>query len=139
MLHGHYDSTRRLLAGIFRRRYGGGIVDPAPRAARPLIRHVRLTLSLLRSLTRDSPALAGVDVDPDTLAGELEPRADRLEAVCDALEEAGAAVHVCRGSADQALADADRVVSWVARSLEGLYRLGGLDELADRIRASARR
>ncbi len=138
-LHDHYDSTRQLLTGVFSRRYGGGLVEPAPRSAQPLIRHVRLTTSLLRSLTPDSPALSGVDLDPGALAGELTPLADRLDAVCTALEEACATVQISRASADQALADADRIVSWVARSLEGLYRLGGLDELAERIRAAARR
>ncbi len=137
-LYEYYDSIRRLLAAVFSRRYGTGIADPVPRAAQPLIRHVRLTSSLLRSLKRDSPALAGVELDPGALAGELEPRADRLEAVCEALEDAGVAVGLDRESADQALAEAGRVVSWVARSLEGLYRLAGLDELADRIQASAR-
>ncbi len=138
-LYDHYDSIRRFLAGVFARRYGTGIADPVPRAAQPLIRHVRLTSSLLRSLKRDSPALAGVELDPGALAGELEPRADKLEAVCESLEVACVAVGLDRESADQGLAEADRVASWVARSLEGLYRLAGLDDLADRIRTSARR
>ncbi len=138
-LYNRYDSTRRLLAGAFARRYGTAVVEPAPRAAEPLIRHVRLTSSLLHCLRPDSAVLAGVKIDPAALAGELDPRAEELEAVCEALLTARADVGTRLQGADDALAEADRVVSWVARSLEGFYRLGGLDALADRIRAAARR
>ncbi len=138
-LYDLYDSTRRLLTSVFARRYGTGIVDPAPRATRPLIRHVRLTSSLLRCLQPDSPMLAGVTIDPGTLAGELEPSADKLDGLCEALEVARAAVDLSRDCADKAQTEADRVTSWVARSLEGLYRLARLDDLAERIRSAARR
>ena len=138
-LHDRYESIRQLLAGAFARRYGTAVTEPAPRSPRPLIRHVRLTSSLLHCLRPDSAVFGGVEIDPGALAAELDPRAEDLEELCNAVEIACADVINHREQADRALVEADGVVAWVARSLEGFYHLAGLDALAVRIRAAARR
>ena len=134
-----HDSIRQLLASTLSHRYGAAIVEPAPESVRPLIRHVRLTASLLRLLDLEPPRLAGVSLDARALADELEPRADALAVLCDALEEACAAAGVASERADEALAEADRAVRWAVRGLEGLCALARLGDLAARIRAAARR
>lgn len=138
-LHERYESIRQLLAGAFARRYGTAVTEPAPRSPRPLIRHVRLTSSLLHCLRPDSAAFGGVEIDPTALAAELDPRAEDLEELCNAIEIANADVVKYRDQADRALVEADGVVTWVARSLEGFYHLAGLEALAERIRVASRR
>ncbi len=139
-LYDHQHPTHRLLVSLYRDRRHAALTRPTPRAAPALARQVRVTLSLLRHLECHPPAsIAGVEINPPALANALKPRLEKLEALCDALIAACVAVDASRERADLAIATADRVVTWVAHSLEGLYRLAGLDELADRIRVCVRR
>ncbi len=95
---------------------------------------------------RDPQLAAGL---PEPLAGqkpiELETVADAREGEIGDLEVQMGEVDALRKQTDEALivreealARNRRVYSNVGRLLEGVYRLAGLDELADRIRATTR-
>ncbi len=118
-------------------------LDEAP--ARPLLA-VREQMREVVGRMRD-PQLA--DDLPVPLAGQqpidLESVAAAREAEIGDLEAQTGEVDSLRKQKDEALVGRDeamkqnrRVYSNVGRLLEGVYRLAGLDELADRIRATTR-
>ncbi len=97
-------------------------------------------------LMRDPFAIEAL---PEPLAGqksiEFEVVADAREEEIGALESKMEEIDALRKQVDEALVVRDgalaqnrRVYSNVGRLLEGVYRLAGLDELADRIRATQR-
>ncbi len=135
-LYAHQRPTRRLLLHLGR---APEIAESTPRAAAALARQTRLTLGLLRHLEGRPQPTEGVEIHHRALAARLQPRLARLEDLCDALLSARAVTAATCEQADGALAAADRVVPGVARSLEGLYRLAGMDDLAERIRRCVRR
>ncbi len=118
---------------------GVDAVAATPKCAFALARQVRRTVRFLRAVEREQPALAcGVKIDAGELAGGLEGGRRRLEAAIAAVDQADAKVNWARQGADRAFAEAERVVSSVARGYEGLGGLAGEGEIGKRIRRCLR-
>ncbi len=120
---------------------GAGIVDSTPECPYALEQQATQTVDFLRALEADAaagrnpPALtAGVSVDTGALADDLEGGLPRLQAAITAVERAESDVRLARGRANQGFVEAERVLSWVARMLDGLSGLAGEERLAARIR-----
>ncbi len=94
-----------------------------------------LAVDVLRALEREPPwPVGGIRVDAGYLADELEDGQRTLEGSLRKLEDAESDVRHARCEANQAFARADRVMSWVAWTMEGLSGLAGEEGLAGRIR-----
>lgn len=74
----------------------------------------------------------------DALANARDAEVRDLDAKVAEIDELRKQTDEAMVTRDQVLADNRRVYSNVGRLLEGVYRLAGLDELADRIRATER-
>ncbi len=142
------DSGHRSLRQSFTGTYGAKSLplvglDAEPARALPATREqMREVVSRMRD-----PQLAAAL--PEPLAGqgpiELAVVADARSGEIDDLEAKMAEIDELRKQTDEALVVRDqalaknrRVYSNVGRLLEGVYRLAGLDQLADRIRATQR-
>ncbi len=123
--------------------YRGGVelraAGSTPKGGTALVMQVRGTLELLRMLERHSDPDAVIILDPAVLAGELETVLDKFRSEDARLDDARFAANSRRAKADEAIAEYDRVVPWVARGFESYCQLAGEEELADRVRRIARR
>ncbi len=119
-----------------------GLDEVPARALVPVREQMRETVGRMR----DPQLAAGL---PEPLAGQkpidLESVANARDTEIGDLEAKMGDIDELRKQADEALIVRDkaleknrRVYSNVGRLLEGVYRLAGLDELADRIRATQR-
>ncbi len=111
---------------------GGGIVASTPKDPDALAYQAWLTLEFLRSLEADAaagrnpPALApGVSIDAGVVAKDLEAGLPPLEAATTAVVEARSANVMALARADQSLAEAERLLTWVTGVLENLRGLAG--------------
>ncbi len=144
---GVYDkqtSARKVLAGLFGSKHEfklAAVSGRTPQGPQTLPEQVDQTVKLLRNPEGEKPAVrvSGVDIDFGVMADDLETglggyRASRVE-----LDRRRKEADATRLKTNQAIADYDGVFPWVARSLEGLFRLVGEHDLAERIRTSVRR
>ncbi|MCP3963085.1 MAG: hypothetical protein GY719_35040 [bacterium] len=135
---------RRILAGLYgkERDFELAAVEGAtPQTSRILAEQVDQTIKLLRNPGVEVPekAIEGVDIDFETVATDLQTGLTGLGNVRADLDLATKAADGTRQIVYKAIEAYDRVFPWVAQNLEGLFRLVGEFELADRIRTSARR
>ncbi len=118
---------------------GAGIVDSTPKDAYALAHQVSMTLDFLRDLERSPQTLsAGASIDAGVVADDLEAGLPRLEAAITAVHGADSDVVLARVCANRAFAEAERVLSWVARTYEDLSALAGEEALVRRIRKCCR-
>ncbi len=112
-----------------------------PKSSRALAEQVDQTVKFLRSPEVEVPSskVAGVGVDFTAMADDLEIGKQRLTEVRAELEQAKKQADATRQTTSRAIEEFDLVFLWAARSLEALFRLAGEQELADRVRTSARR
>lgn len=82
---------------------------------------------------------AGLSLDRAAMAAVLQPELARLQAAFRDVAKEAAELGVTQTAKDKALAAHDKTFSGVANILEGLLTLAGRDDLADRVRPSARR
>jgi hypothetical protein len=78
-------------------------------------------------------------IEPTTLADAVDGEISAYDTLMDEIREQQKKTQESRILKDAAIDDHRRVVVNVARVQEGYYRLVGLDDLADRIRAARRR
>ena len=105
---------------------GAGIPVALPESPVGLADLLPDILDFLRRLERNpSPPIAGIRIDAGALAAELEPRMRRLEDCLRSVGKAGVAEDCARTLANQALARARRVATWVGLTLENLAGLAG--------------
>ncbi len=113
-----------------------------PVSSKTLAEQVDQTVKFLRTPPegkKPSHKVAGVVVDLPTMADDLEGGQKQLNQVRADLVQATKVADGTRQTTHQAIKEFDLVFLWIARSLEGVFRLAGEQELADRIRTSARR
>ena len=110
-------------------------------SSRTLAEQVDQTVKFLRTPEEEEPSrkVAGVELELPTMADDLEDGQKQLIQVRTDLVRAKKVADGTRQTTSQAIKDFDLVFLWIARSLEGLFRLAGEAELADRIRTSVRR
>lgn len=118
-----------------------GVTGPTPRQPVALVSQIRETVEFLRSPKVATPTieLDGVQIDLTTVGTDLGSAADRLDTVLTNLAQARKNAQTSRVAKNKAIERYDREFLWIARTLEGYFRLAGMDELAERIRPSARR
>ncbi len=143
-LYSQQTSARQVLAGLYGSEYNfelAAISGKTPQNAGTLAEQVDQSVKLLRQPEAAEPAkkVPGVTFNFEEVATGLEDGLEELRSTSSSLKQA-------RKSADKALVakqgamdEYDLVFPWVAHALEGLFRMAGEDELADRIRRSLRR
>lgn len=85
------------------------------------------------------PRFPGLGVDPATMAATLEPMTERVREAFEGVSRETRETESLKVAKDRALAEYNASFLWIARTVESLFRLAGLEELADRVRPSARR
>ncbi len=112
-----------------------------PVSPKSLAEQVDQTVKFLRNPEGEKPStkVAGVGVDFDIMADDLEKGQNQLTEVRTELVQASKEADGTRQITSEVIKEFDLVFLWIAHSLEGLFRLAGEEELADRIRTSARR
>lgn len=106
-----------------------------------LARKGRRILDLFRSdsLELPAPRLSGLEIDVSGWVDDLEPPLIELESALRQVSRDRRRAETTLLAKQDAVTDHDASFGLVARFLEGLYRLGGLDEIASRVRPSSRR
>ncbi len=137
-------SARQILAGLYGSKHEfelGAMSGKTPQGPTTLPEQVDQTVKLLRNPEGETPAkkVGGVDVDFTGLADDLEGGLEHYRSSRVEFERRRKEADATRLESNQAIAEYDRVFPWVASSLEGLFRLVGERDLADRIRTSVRR
>jgi len=139
-----YDRISSLRAAV-RVAYGVADADellqiegPTPEDPSTLQRLGRRLVVTLRRLPSELPAprVTGIDLDLSAAAGELQ---SAVEALDRALEEVACErrrLQSTQRRKDRAVVSFDRAVQAIAPVLKGLYRLAGLLDVADGIRAT---
>ncbi len=142
-----YDK-QKAARGILAHLYGkerdfelAAVSGKTPASSKMLAEQVDQTVKFLREPEGDEPKrkVAGVKVDFETMADDLEGGHTQLIEVRVELLRANKVADGTRRVTAQAIREFDLVFLWIARSLEGVFRLAGEEELANRIRTSARR
>ncbi len=112
-----------------------------PVSSKSLAEQVDQTVKFLRhpEVAEPSVKVAGVGVDFVAMADDLEGGQKQLVEVRAKLVQATKEADGTRQATARLIKEFDLVFLWIARSLEGLFRLAGERELADRIRTSVRR
>ena len=90
-------------------------------------------------LRAPAPITEGVRVDLGVLAAGLESRASRLDDALSSVRREEREAQSSLSSRDQAFARWERTYAGVAEVLTGLCTLAGLDDLAAKVRPTARR
>lgn len=136
-------ATRGIISNLYGKDYDfelAAVSGKTPVSSRILAEQVDQTVKFLRSpVGEPSEKVAGVGLDFETLADDLERGQRRLIQVRAELVEATKFADGTRQNTNRAIKDFDLVFLWIARSLEGLFRLAGEEDLAERIRTSVRR
>lgn len=130
------DVKRLLEAALGDRRelstLGFGATSKSPQT---LTLQVRRTIPFLRNLKRCNPApIVAASFNGPAFADRLQTELERVEALCQAAEEADLATSGSRCDADDAVAEVDRVFPWVLQVFESLCHLVGEARLARRLR-----
>ena len=137
-------ATRGILAALYGKDRDfelAAVSGKTPASSKTLAEQVDQTVKFLRNpeVAEPSSKVAGVGVDLETMADDLENGQKHLVKVRAELVQATKEADGTRQITAQAIKEFDLVFLWIARSLEGLFRLAGEQELADRIRTSVRR
>jgi len=148
------DTLHKVLSGRFQkaRHTLENLADPGqgfellavsgdtPRDPTGLVRQVRATVGFLEApkAALPDPGL-GVTVDLTAMAAQLGTDADGLDAVLTALDRERKVAQTTRQAKNDAFAAYDGTFRFVASTLEGLFHLAGLHELAERVRPSSHR
>jgi hypothetical protein len=132
---------RDALSGL----YGTSIAEAAgfrertPKDPVQLARFASQVVGALGSLKLGSPRIAGAKLNPREALQEIE---GQLVVLQGSLKEVAREVREAEqtlATKSQAMAEQQHLASGVANLLAGVFRLAGLDELAERVRPSARR
>ena len=112
-----------------------------PDSSKTLAEQVDQTVKFLREPQGELPSgkVGGANIDFAAMADDLEAGQRGLTTVRADLVQARKVADGTRQVTSQVIQEFDLVFLWIARSLEGLFRLAGEQELADRVRSSARR
>ncbi|MEE8524149.1 MAG: hypothetical protein V3T72_09485 [Thermoanaerobaculia bacterium] len=106
-----------------------------PRDPTGLVRQVRATVGFLESPNVNLPESdLGINVDLTTMVTRLGTDADGLDAALTTLARERKVAQVTRQAKNDAFAAYDHAFRFVASTLEGLFHLAGLHELAERVR-----
>ncbi len=143
-LYDKQTATRGTLAFLFGKERNfelAAVSGKTPQSSKALVEQVDQTVKLLREPEGASPSLkvAGIGVDFATMADDLEDGKKDLLRVRAELVKTVKKTDGTRQAANRASKGFDLVFFWIAPSLEGLFRLAGEQELAERIRTSVRR
>ncbi len=133
-------AARGILASVHKdQTFAVAVAGNTPPLSKALAEQVDQTVKFLRNSLGDSPAKKVAGVDFQAMATDLETGHGRLIQARAELAEAKKVADATRQVTYRAIEAFDDLFLWVARSLEGLFRLAGEKELADRVRTSARR
>ncbi len=137
-------SARQILAGLYGSEHQFELAAAkgnTPQGPKTLPEQVDQTVKLLRNPEGETPAkkVGGVDVDFTGMADDLDGDLTEYKSSRVGVERRRKEADATRIASNQAIAEYDRVFPAVATSLEGLFRLVGERDLADRIRTSVRR
>ncbi len=143
-LYSEQVSVRRILEGLFGPDRGfeiAAIKGATPQELKPLSDQVDLTVKLLREPEIEVPTAkaSGVEFDFPATADSLETGRGEIVRVGDELERARKAASQSVLRKQQVTAEFDAIFPWAAQTVEGIFRMAGERELADRIRTSRRR
>lgn len=139
-LTGRLVELREVLTGLFGAELSRGVIDgKAPTDPVVLERFAGEVLDRLSRADLSSPRVPGAQLDGAALSANIGATraalASKLEAVAREVREAQDTL----AKKNQAVADYDRIFKGVALTLTGLFTLAGQDELARKVRPSARR
>lgn len=136
-------SARQGLESLYKR---GGyelafLSGVTPRAPKRLCEQLGQSVKLLEqpAVERRDPKVKGFSIDPDEMAGDLKSKWTALVGSLDRVDAAKKKAEGTQLAKHEAIDVLRRTVVWVGRTTEGLFRLAGEDDLAQRIRTSARR
>ncbi len=142
------DAGHRALRQSFTGTYGVeslplvGLDATPARALLPAREQMREVVDRMRdpqlASSLPEPVAGQKPIDLESVADARDGEIGDLEAKMDQIDELRKQTDEALVARDEALAKNRRVYSNVGRLLEGVYRLAGLDELADRIRATQR-
>jgi hypothetical protein len=116
-----------------------GVAGATPREPVALVRLGQAVQDQLPLVATMVPVRRGLTFDAMTYQEPLAAAVARLEAAQDAMQREQRELQITLMAKNRALAEHDACFMTVARTLEALFRLAGLTELADRVRPSARR
>lgn len=136
--------TRRLLEGTFGREDAVRITGLAGRTDRTPLEVLRQAERLVGRLTAPDLELpadlhGGIQFDPLAVADELRPPLQALRTALDELDRDRREREVTLVAKTRTLAEFDSTLAPTSLVVEGLLRLAGLEEYADRLRAFPRR
>ncbi len=117
------------------------IEGPTAQKREKLLRQAELAIARFEQPDLQWPAseYEGFTVDPQGVARGLKVKVTRLSGVLDEQRRLRREAQESRKVKNRTLEEHKKKFVWTARTLEGLYRLAGENELADRIRPSLRR
>jgi len=116
------------------------VTGKTPRDPTGLVRQVRASAAFLASPVADlSDPDLGINVDPAVTAARLGTDADGLETVLITLDRERKVAQKTRQAKNAAIAAYDGTFRYVAGTLEGLFHLAGMHELAERVRPTTPR
>ncbi len=135
--------ARRILTTVFdpdRAFEMAAVTGDTPQVPSALADQVEQTVKLLKEPAVDiGPVDAdGVTVDVEQMAAGLEARLEDFRGVQSERRMARKALGETKVVKDKAIKHCDNLLPWVARTLEGYFRIAGERELAERIRTSVR-
>jgi hypothetical protein len=116
-----------------------GVSGATPREPIALVRLGQSVQDQLPLVAAMTPARRGLSFDAMAYLEPLAVGVSRLEAAQEAAQREQRELQITLMNKNRALAEHDACFMAVARTLEALFRLAGLNELADRVRPSARR
>ncbi len=147
MVDGVYDRlgiTRRTIEDLFKPKSAfvlAAIEGPTSRNSDTLIKQANIAISRLKSPEMALPAskVKAIQVDPTSLAEELEAGVEQLREKNTELRQARRTVQKSRQRKNEAIVEHEQTFLWTSRTLEGYYQLAGEADLAKQIRPSTRR
>ena len=138
-------AARGILASLYGKEMDfelAAVSGRTPDSSKTLAEQVDQTVKCLRDRPgREEPSakVAGVGVDFTAMADDLEAGRTELIAVRSELVAATKIADGTRQATRDVIEEFDLVFLWIARSLERLFLLAREEELAERVRSSARR
>jgi hypothetical protein len=115
-----------------------GMASPPPGDQSGLARYAENAIRMMRS--HSTPvSKAGLTFDPNAVADSLEPTLQTYTGALSSVATESRQLEDAKGRRDQAQATWKTTYQSVAGQLEGLFRLAGRDDLADRVRPTHRR
>ena len=128
------------LHGVHRGFQAVGVTGPTLRDPAGLMKQVRETVDFFEAPKVPlAIRLDGVQVDLPAVARQLSAGATGLQATITEVARAQKQAEETRLAKNDAIDEYDHVYLYVGRTLEGLFHLAGMHELAERVRPSTRR